>query len=202
MSKKVIAIVGSYRKGQIIDTAVSAILDGAKARGGQTEKIYLLDKHIEFCTNCRKCTQEKEAGKRAKCIHNDDMDGILQKIDDADGVVFGAPVNYYNVTAIMRRFIERMLPYGYWPWGRKEMPKYRIKKPTKKAVILTSSACPAFFGRIFMPGAMGVLKIAAKSVGAKVVRSLYFGMVGVEENQQLSKKDLLKAYKAGEKLVS
>lgn len=201
MSKKVIAIVGSYRKGAIIDTAVSAILDGVRARGGQTEKIYLLDKHIEFCTNCRKCTQEKEAGKRAKCIHNDDMDGILQKIDEADGVVFGAPINYYNVTAITRRFIERLLPYCYWPLGRKEMPKYRIKKPDKKAVVVTSSACPAFLGRILMPGAMGILKIAAKSVGAKVVRSLFLGMVGVEENQQLSKKDLLKAYKAGEKLA-
>jgi hypothetical protein len=49
---------------------------------------------------------------------------------------------------------------------------------------------------------MSILKIAAKSVGAKVVGSLYIGMVGVKENQQLSKKDLLKAYKAGEKLVS
>jgi multimeric flavodoxin WrbA len=201
MSKKVIAIVGSYRKGQIIDTAVSAILDGAKARGGQTEKIYLLDKHIEFCTNCRKCTQEKDAGKRAKCIHNDDMDEILQKIDEADGVVLGAPVNYYNVTAITRRFIERLLPYCYWPWAN-NIPKYRIKKLDKKAVIVTSSGCPAFLGRIFIPGAMSILKIAAKSVGAKVVGSLYIGMVGVKENQQLSKKDLLKAYKAGEKLVS
>ena len=57
MSKKirVTAIVGTYRKGGIIDTAVDEILDSASQSGAEVKKIYLLDKHIEFCTNCRTC---------------------------------------------------------------------------------------------------------------------------------------------------
>ena len=59
MDQKVVGIVGSYRKGGIIDNAVSSVLDGAQECGAETKKIYLLDKHIEFCANCRTCTQEE-----------------------------------------------------------------------------------------------------------------------------------------------
>ncbi len=48
---KVVGIVGSYRKGKTIDSAVSAVLEGAQAKGAETKKIYLIDEHIEFCTN-------------------------------------------------------------------------------------------------------------------------------------------------------
>jgi len=201
VSTKIIGVVGSYRKGRIIDTAVSAALEGAQASGAETKKIYLLDKHIEFCTNCRKCTQQKLEGVRDKCVQNDDMEQILCEIDSADGIVLGSPVNFFNVTALMKRFIERLLPYGYWPWGNL-IPRYRIKKLSKKAVIITSSGCPAWLGRIVFRAVLGVLKTAAKCVGAKVIKSLYFGCICLTEDQQLSEKAKVKAYKAGGKLVS
>jgi hypothetical protein len=53
----VLGIVGSYRKGGHIDTAVSAILASAATAGANTQKVYLQDQHIEFCTNCRHCLQ-------------------------------------------------------------------------------------------------------------------------------------------------
>jgi len=201
LAVKVIGIIGSYRKGKTSDSAVSAVLDGAKAGGAETKKINLLDKHIEFCTNCRSCAQKKVEGRRGKCVHNDDMDGIMTEIDDADAVVLGSPVNFSTVTALMKRFIERLIPYGYWPWGKALAPVNRIVKTDKKAVIVTSSACPAFLGRILMPGALGTLKKAAKVMGAKVIKPLYFGPVAGKEDAQLSEKALLKARKAGEALV-
>jgi len=201
MAIKVVGIVGSYRKGKTIDSAVSAILEGAKDKGAQTKKIYLLDKHIEFCTNCRSCAQEKNEGRRGKCVHNDDMDDILTEIDNAGAVVLGSPVNFSTVTALMKRFIERLIPYGYWPWGEALAPVNRIVKADKKAVIVTSSACPAFIGRILMPGALGTLKKAAKVMGAKVTKSLYFGPVAASEDSQLPEKALRKARKTGGELV-
>jgi len=203
MSKKIVSIVGSYRKGGIIDSAVSAVLKGAEAKGAETKKIYLLDKHIEFCRNCRNCVQENSNETRGKCMQNDEMEEILREIDDSDGVVLGAPINFFNVTALMKKFIERLLPYCYWPWGRM-IPKYRINKNkmNKKAVTVTSSGCPAWLGRIIFSGATSVLKAAARCIGARVVKSLYFGMVRREENSQLSERALLKAYRAGEKLAS
>lgn len=201
MAVKVIGIIGSYRKGKTIDSAVSEVLEGAEAGGAETKKINLLDKHIEFCTNCRSCTQKKAEGRRGKCVHNDDMEGIMAEIDDADAVVLGSPVNFGTVTALMKRFIERLIPYGYWPWGEALAPVNRIVKADKKAVIVTSSACPAFLGRILMPGALGTLKKAAKIMGAKVTKSLYFGPVAAKEDSQLSEKGLLKAHKTGQELV-
>ena len=202
MRKKIVAIIGSYRKGGIIDSAVSAVLNGAEDKGSETKKIYLVDKHIEFCKNCRICVQEKTYETRGKCMHNDDMEEILREIDNANGVILGAPINFFNVTALMKKFIERLLPYCYWPWGR-TIPKYRIKKSkmNKKAVTVTSSGCPAWLGRIIFSGAPSVLKTAVRCVGASVVKSLYFGMVRRNENSQLSEEALLKAYKAGQKLV-
>jgi len=201
MAKKVVGIVGSYRKGRVIDTAVSEILKGAQNKGAETSKIYLIDKHIEFCTNCRKCTQEKNAGNRAECVHDDDMKEILDQIDSADVLVLGSPVNFGNVTAVTKRFLERLIVYVYWRWETK-IPKFRIKNMNKKAVTVTSSTCPAWLGRILMRGSLKELKAAARCMGAKVVQSLYFGLVALSPDSTLNQKSLRKAYKAGEKLVS
>src|SRR6266545_2009203 len=114
MSKKILGIVGSYREGGVIDTLVTAVLTAAEEQGAQTAKIYLKDRHIESCTNCRKCTQD--AGTEpGKCIHRDDMESILNQCKDSDAIVLGAPVNFYNVNAVTRRFMERLACFCYWP---------------------------------------------------------------------------------------
>ncbi len=112
MGKTIVGIVGSYRKGRVIDSAVTEILKGAESGGAKTEKIYLTEKQIEFCNNCRSCMQE--AGeKRGECVYDDDMEEILQQIDKADGYVLGSPVNLGTVTAITKRFMERLAVYAY-----------------------------------------------------------------------------------------
>lgn len=201
MGKKIIGIVGSYRKDRTIDSAVSTVLRGAQDHGAQTKKIYLIDKHIKFCRNCRKCTEEKANRKRGSCVHHDDMEQILTEIDDADGIVLGSPINVSTVTAVMKKFIERLIVYAYRPWALKA-PKFRTKQLNKKAVIVTSSAAPAFIGRILMPNALAVMKVAAKCMGAKVVKSLYIGTACQKEHQKLTESTVLAAHKAGEKLAS
>ena len=62
------AIVGSYRKDGVINRVVDEILSSAREQGAQTNKIFLIDKHIEFCTNCRSCTQEKDL-VRGECVY-------------------------------------------------------------------------------------------------------------------------------------
>ena len=200
MAKKIVGIIGSYRKGHIIDSAVSAVLKGAQEAGAQTKKIYLLDKRIEFCDNCRACTQEKDVA-RGKCVHDDDMEEILKEIDRAHGIVLGSPVNFSTVTALMKRFIERLIVFGYWPWTN-AAPKMRSKTPDKKAVLVASSAAPAFMGRIMMPNALSVMKAAAKCMGAKVIARLYFGLVAGEKDRKLDPKALAKAFEAGWQLAT
>ena len=176
--KKILGIVGSYRKGSIIDSAVSQVLASAEQCGAETSKIYLTDQQIEFCTNCRSCTQEP-GPIRGQCVLEDDMESILEQIDGAQGLVLGSPVNFDNVTAVTRRFLERLVRYVYWPW-EKMIPVLRNKKKSKKAVLVTSSAAPAFVGRLMMHS-VSALKKMAGVLGAKPIGTLYVGMVCGEE---------------------
>ncbi len=200
MAKKIIGIIGSYRRGGVIDTLVSGVLSAAEEQGAVTSKIYLKDEHIEFCTNCRKCTQE--AGDApGKCIHRDNMESILARYEQCDAIVFGAPVNFYNVNAITRRFIERLACFAYWPWGTRGGPRLRMKSRNKKAVLITSSAAPALLGRLFT-GALRALKIAAETMGAKPICSIFAGMSAIDESTSVSEKVLRKARQAGRNLVN
>lgn len=199
---KIVAIMGTYRRNGIIEQTVDAILQAAVEEGAEVEKIDLKDQSIEFCTNCRKCTGPKAPElRRTDCIFDDGMEAICASLDRADGIVLAAPVNFFTVTALMKRFIERLLVYVDWPWGKSSLPKPRVKKPDKKGVVMTASACPALIGRWMIPNATSVMKSALRLLGAKVVRKLYFGMVCGEENQRLSPSQVEKARAAGRLLA-
>jgi multimeric flavodoxin WrbA len=197
-TKKVIGIVGSYRKNGIIDSLVSEILSAAASQGCETQTIYLLDKKIEFCTNCRTCVQAP-GPKRGKCVLEDDMEEILQKIESASCLVIGAPVNFGNVNALTRKFLERCVGYGYWPWGESN-PTIRNKTTTKKAILVSASAAPAWMSKTFS-GAMGALKKLAQMLGAKPVGVLWVGLVN-RKDMQLSDKNIQKARSLGVKLAT
>jgi len=200
MPKNVVALVGSYRKGGVIDSLVTKVLAAAEAQGAQTSKIYLIDKNIEFCANCRQCTQA-EGEKPGRCRHDDDMPEILAALEKADAIVLGAPVNFFNVTAVFRRFMERLVCFAYWPWGKQGGPTPRHTGPKRPAVLVTSSAMPGFIGRVFT-GAPRALRITAETLGAKPVASLFVGLAAVNENAVLPEKAVRRATKAGRKLVS
>jgi multimeric flavodoxin WrbA len=198
MITKVVAIVGSYRKGGTIDSAVEAVLAGAREKGAETVTFYLTDKHIEFCTNCRECMQAP-GDARGKCKQHDDMEPMLQAIEQADAVVLGSPVNCYNVTAIFRRLMERMVGYSYWPW-KQGAPKWRKKTPSKKAVLVASSAAPGIFIPI-ATGAAKALKLTAQMLGAKTVGHMWIGLVGAKPHYELSTREREKARRLGWKLA-
>jgi len=198
---KIVAIVGSYRREGITDQAVEAVLGGAQQAGAEVETILLAEKAIEFCTNCRKCAGPKMPElRRTDCIFDDEMNSICDVIDGADGVVLAAPVNFFSVTALMKRFIERLLVYVYWPWGAM-MPKPRVTRLDKRAVLITSSACPGWMGRWVMPNSLAVMKSTARLVGAKVVGKLYIGQACTEEHQKLTAGQLKKARSVGQRLA-
>ena len=198
MTKKVVAIVGTYRKGKVIDSIVTELLRGAQENGCDTEKIYLIDKEIEYCNNCRSCCQQKDIAVHDKCIFDDDMVGILKKIDDADCIVLASPINFGTVTAVMKKFIERLTVYGYWPWGM-AAPQFRIKETTKQAILVTSSACPACLGKMMFiyNACYSTMKKAARCFGAKVVKKITLGYVAMMEDGRITQKDLKRAYNTG-----
>lgn len=198
MSSKVVAIVGSYRKGGTIDSAVEAVLQGAREKGAVTTTFYLTEQHIEFCTNCRQCTQAAGA-ERGKCVQHDDLEPMLLQIEAADAVVLGSPVNYYNVTAIFRRFLERLIGNAYWPWNG-AMPKWRKKLTARKAILIASSAAPGFLIPIAF-GAARALRLTAQTLGAKPIGHMWIGLVSDQPHHELSAKNRERARRLGWKLA-
>jgi multimeric flavodoxin WrbA len=199
MSRKVVAVVGTYRPGHIVDCTVDAVLEGAREAGAQVSKIDLLDRHIEFCTNCRDCAQQP-GSPRGRCHIKDDMAAILDEIDAADAIVLASPMNFGTVTAVMKRFMERLMVYGHWPWEQMA-PKGRIEKPSKKALVVTASAMPAVVGR-FKTAILPVMKHATRVVGARSTSTLYFGMACTSRDQRLTPDQKAKAAAAGRKLAA
>jgi len=122
------------------------------------------------------------------------MSDILNKIESADGFILASPTNFGSVTALFKRFMERLVPYGYWPWG-KMAPDFRKKGIChKKAVLISSSAAPSLFGRLFF-SSRKQLATTAETIGAKAIGIQFTGMISQDpapELPQSSKKGLHK----------
>ena len=194
MPRKIVALVASYRKAHVIDTLTDAVLEAAAARGAQCEKIYLVDRHIEYCTNCRSCTQQPGPAHGA-CVLHDDMPEILASLDAADVIILASPVNFWNTTAVFRTFLERTVGAVYWPWGGKG-PQVRNKDLKKKAILIASLAAPGFLLPL-MTGAPRALRSAAECLGAKPVAHLWAGLAANEPQPKLSDKLLARARQIG-----
>ena len=127
------------------------------------------------------------------------MEQILQEIEAADAVVLGSPVNCGNVTAIFRRFMERTIGFGYWPWGQ-NAPKWRGARPTRKAALVASSAMPGFFIPLFT-GAATALRTTARIIGAKPVGTMWIGLAAGEPHHAIPSRTLARARRLGLRLA-
>lgn len=197
--KRVIALVGSYRKGGMVDQAVDAMLDAARESGAVAAKHFLLDKQIEFCTNCRHCTQTPGT-EPGVCPTEDDMRPLLDEIAAHDAVILASPMNFGSVTAVTKRFIERLVCYAYWPWGT-GAPKVRTKIKNKRAVVVATCAAPAFMARPFNK-MVPLMKSALGLLGADKPAVLFIGLASMHERQPLSNRVQRRAQKLGRWLAS
>jgi multimeric flavodoxin WrbA len=196
---KILALNGSYRRGGIIDTAIAEILEAARESGAETDEIRLIDEQIAFCTNCRTCTQE--AGiRRGQCVIDDAMKKVLAAVEEADAIVLGSPMNFGTVTAVTKRFLERLVCFAYWPWG-KLAPKMRDTRKRKNAVVVASSMSPFLMGR-FSKRYVGVLKEIAGILGARTRGVVYVGLAARGKRQGIGVRAGKRARAFGKKLAS
>jgi len=103
---KILALIGSPRKGSNTDILVDEILKGSKKAGHTSEKLYLYDYKISPCIDCRACKKGKFV-----CPIKDGMKQIYPKMDDADLIIFGTPNYFYGPTGKMKLLIDRMRPF-------------------------------------------------------------------------------------------
>ena len=101
MSKTVLVLSASPRKGGNSDLLCDQFVAGAREAGHQAEKIFLKDKHINYCTGCGACFGGKN------CSQKDDMTEVLEKMVSADVIVMATPVYFYTMNGQMKTLIDR-----------------------------------------------------------------------------------------------
>ena len=100
--KKVIVISTSLRRGSNSDMLADQFIEGAKAVGNDVEKISLVGKTIQFCKGCFGCQ------KLGRCVINDDVNDIMEKVLKADVICWATPIYYYEMSGQMKTLIDRL----------------------------------------------------------------------------------------------
>ena len=104
--KKMLGIAGSPRKGGNSDVLMKRILKGARDEGIATEEIQLRDYQFQPCNGCERCRKDK------RCTGlQDGMQLIYPKIRESGGMVVISPIYSYNMTALMKAFIDRLYSF-------------------------------------------------------------------------------------------
>lgn len=96
-----LGIIGSPRQGGNTEILIDEILSGAENLGAQTEKVILNKLNINPCQACNSCE------KTGKCMHNDDMHELLEKMELSDLWILGTPIYWWGPTAQFKLFLDR-----------------------------------------------------------------------------------------------
>jgi multimeric flavodoxin WrbA len=104
--KKVTAFVGSaHRKNT--HKAVVQFLENLEALGDVECEIVTLSKYdLGICRGCRLCFERGEE----YCPLKDDRDVLMEKIEGSDGIIFATPNYSFQVSGLMKVFLDR---FGY-----------------------------------------------------------------------------------------
>ncbi|MBI4289700.1 MAG: flavodoxin family protein [Chloroflexi bacterium] len=100
---KVLGICCSPRKNGNTEVMLREALAGAEEAGARSELVTIGDKDIKGCDGCRGCD------KTGRCHIKDDMQAIYPKVLEADGLIFGSPVYFWNVTGQAKVFMDRLV---------------------------------------------------------------------------------------------
>lgn len=109
---KIIAINGSHSgiKGYT-HFLIEKLFEGAKKEGVDCEEITLAKLNINICKGCGVCNTEKHL---LKCVYEekDDVTMIFNKMREADIIVYATPIYVFNMSGLMKVFIDRMNATG------------------------------------------------------------------------------------------
>lgn len=104
---KIIAINAGPRTGWNTDQLIKEAARGAEDQGAIVEYIDLYHlKDVKGCASCFGCKLPKTFGK---CVYEDGLTEVLDKIREADGLIIGSPNYLGNLTASFRALYERLV---------------------------------------------------------------------------------------------
>jgi multimeric flavodoxin WrbA len=104
---KILLVSGARNPNGQTSKAAEALLRGASEAGAMVEQVLLPTLKIERCRQCEAngwglCRAE------GRCIIDDDLASVKERIRTSDLVVFATPVYYGDLAESMRGFLDRL----------------------------------------------------------------------------------------------
>ncbi len=99
---KILLINGSPHEKGCTFTALKEVVDTLETAGVETEMYWIGKQPISGCQACGACR------KTGRCILNDQVSALSDRLDDFDGVVVGSPVYYAGPAGQLCAFLDRL----------------------------------------------------------------------------------------------
>ena len=179
---KVLALMGSPRKGGNCDLLLDDFLRGVRAGGREAEKVSINDLNISPCRECLACYETGE------CAIEDEMKTLSPRLLEADKLILAAPIFFYGFPAQFKALIDR----GQVFWARKHLLGLSPPRPDRPAFAILVGATG---GKKLFDGALLTLTYFLETLGVKLRGKLLLRKVG--EPEELPDKIRVKAYQAG-----
>ena len=101
---KIIAFNGSPRKDGNTSKLIGHVFSELEKEGIETEMIQIGGNPVRGCIACMKCFENKN--KRC-IIENDMINECIEKMVEADGIIFATPTYFADLTTEMKALIDR-----------------------------------------------------------------------------------------------
>ncbi len=102
MSKNILVLTGSPRKGGNTDKLADAFIAGARQAGHTTVKYTTAAKNIQGCIDCQTCFSKGSA-----CSVPDDFAELAPLVEQADIIVFATPLYWFTFPAQLKAAIDK-----------------------------------------------------------------------------------------------
>ena len=187
----VLVFLGSPRKKGNSEILTEAVLEGVREAGGSPEIIRLCDLKISPCISCGGCN------KTGKCVVEDDMTPLYDKIITTDKIIVTSPIYFYGITAQTKAFIDRTQAL----WNRKRLMEKKgewLENPERKGFFISVAATRG--ARIF-EGAVLTMKYGYDAMGTNYAGG--FLVTGPDKRGDMAKNEqkLSEAREAGKNFI-
>lgn len=102
--KNIVVVSSSPRTDGNSETLAKNFMQGAIDAGNAVEYLSINDIDLKFCKGCFYCQSHDG------CVIIDDMNGLYEKFEHADVLVFATPVYYYSVSGQLKTLLDRLNP--------------------------------------------------------------------------------------------
>lgn len=168
---KIVALNGSpRRRNGNTYLILEEMRKGAEKAGSIMEIINLIDCDINICVGCFKCWEKKDP-RQIKCIFNDDIDMIFEKILNTDILILGTPLHYDNISATLKIFLERLIQlHTAYIIEKDGKQVHDIAYPMPKIAFLCSCDLPGMYNFDIVSQYM---KKVAWNLNAELIAEIY-----------------------------